>query len=155
MHVQFLCCPINESFFSDLTRFDRESHRYPKACNIPHVMGQVVTLNYLKHKPDKGFDLCATMKGTYPVHLLDDDWHRINHENFSDHKGLYRDHFFDMINPNKIFYRCHKDDVSKNKAPMQCVPGMRRFYRTNEQETLAEHCAGYEPKGFDKLYEKN
>lgn len=83
-----------------------ESHSYPKVCNIPHVMGQVVTLNYLKHKPDKGFDLCATMKGTYLVHLLDNDRDHINHENFSYHEGLYRDHFFYMINPNRNMYRC-------------------------------------------------
>ena len=114
----------NESSFSDLTRLDQESHGYPQACNIPHVMGQVVTLNYLKHIPDKGFELCTTMKGTYLVHLLDDDRDHINQENVSDHKGLYRDHFFDIINPNKNLYRCCKDDVSKRTAPMRCVPGM-------------------------------
>ena len=108
----------NESFLSDLTRLDQESHSYPKTCNIPHVMGQVVTLNYLKHKLDEGFDLCATMKGTYPVHLLDDDRDHINQENVSDHKSLYRDHYFDMINPNKSLYGCCKDDVSKRTAPM-------------------------------------
>ena len=62
--MQDLCQLFPIRAFSDLTRMDRESHGYPKACNISHVIGQVVTLNYLKHKPDKGFDLCATMKGT-------------------------------------------------------------------------------------------
>ena len=63
----------NESFFSDLTRLDKEGHGYPKACNIPRVMGQVVTINYFKHNLVKTFALHPTMKGTYPVHLLDED----------------------------------------------------------------------------------
>ena len=129
---------------------DWESDGYPKACNIPHVMGQVVTLNYLKNKLDKGFDLCATMKGTYPVHLLDDDRKCINDENYCSHEGFYRDHFFDMINPNWNLYRCSKDDVSCKKAPMHRAPGVRRFYRTNEEDILAEHRVGYEPRGFNK-----
>ena len=64
---------LNESFFSDLMRLDKEGHGYPKACNIPRVMGQVVTINYFKHNPVKTFALHPTMKGTYPVHLLDED----------------------------------------------------------------------------------
>ena len=64
---------LNKSFFSDLVRLDRESHGYLKACNIPHVMGQVVTLNYFKHKPNKNFALQPTLKGVYPVHVLEDD----------------------------------------------------------------------------------
>ena len=63
----------NESFFSDLTCLDRESHSYPKACNIPHVMGQVVTLNYFKHKPYKSFCLKPTLKAVYPVHVLNEE----------------------------------------------------------------------------------
>ena len=37
----------NESFFSDLTCLDKESNNYPKACNVPHIMGNVVTLELL------------------------------------------------------------------------------------------------------------
>ena len=63
----------NESFFSDLTHMDKESSYYPKACNIPKIMGKVVTLNYLKHKPEKNYVFKPTAKGTYPVHILETD----------------------------------------------------------------------------------
>ena len=63
----------NESFFSDLTHLGRESHDYPKAYNIPHVMGQVVMLNYFKHKPNKSFSLKPTLKVVYPVHVLNEE----------------------------------------------------------------------------------
>ena len=43
----------NESFFADLVRMDKEGNGYPKAFNIPKIMGRVVTLNYYKHKADK------------------------------------------------------------------------------------------------------
>lgn len=43
----------NESFFSDLTRLDKEGRAYPKACNIPKLINKVVTLNYFKHKKNK------------------------------------------------------------------------------------------------------
>ena len=49
----------NESFFSDLKKLDKESTYYPKACNIPHLLGKVVTLNYFKHKPHKSYILLA------------------------------------------------------------------------------------------------
>ena len=63
----------NESFFSDLTRMDRNGCYYPKACNIESIMGRVVTLNHFKHKPEKHFHLTTTMHGTYPVHHLEAD----------------------------------------------------------------------------------
>ena len=62
----------NESFFSDLPCDLIKSHGYPKACNIPHVMGHVVTLNYFKYNPNKNFALQPTMK-VYPVHVLEED----------------------------------------------------------------------------------
>ena len=74
-------------------RLDK-GHGYPKACNIPRVMGQVVTINYFKHNPVKTFALHPTMKGTYPVHLLDEDQVRLSNESEDIHNGMYRDHFF-------------------------------------------------------------
>ena len=47
----------NESFFSDLTQLDKESPFYPKACNIPKLVGKVVQLNYYKHKANKSYSL--------------------------------------------------------------------------------------------------
>ena len=43
----------NESFFSDLTRLDKEDMAYPKACNVSKLIGKVTALNYYKHKRDK------------------------------------------------------------------------------------------------------
>ena len=38
----------------------------------------------------------------------------------------------------------------KRNAPLCGVPGVHRFFRTNENEILVEHRAGYAPKGFNK-----
>ena len=65
MHILSLLW-LNESFFSDLTRLDKESPFYPKACNIPKLVGKVVQLNYYKHKANKSYSLQPTAKGTYP-----------------------------------------------------------------------------------------
>ena len=44
----------NESFFSDINQLDKEGgHFYPKAVNMPKIIGKVVTLNHFKHKHDK------------------------------------------------------------------------------------------------------
>ena len=40
----------NESFFSDLVRYDKESHGYLKGTNISRVFGRVVLINHFKHK---------------------------------------------------------------------------------------------------------
>ena len=40
----------NESFFSDLVRYDKESHGYPKGTNVGRVFGRVVLINHFKHK---------------------------------------------------------------------------------------------------------
>ena len=53
----------NESFFSDLVRFDKESHGYPKGVNVCKVFGRVVLINYFKHKWDHNYFLSATVKG--------------------------------------------------------------------------------------------
>ena len=44
----------NESFFSDINRMDKEGlNSYPKAVNMPKVIGKVVSLNTFKHRIDK------------------------------------------------------------------------------------------------------
>ena len=43
----------NESF-SDINQLDKEGgNSYPKAVNMPKIIGKVVTLNHFKHKHDK------------------------------------------------------------------------------------------------------
>ena len=54
-------------------------------------MGQVVALNYFKHKPDKNFTLMTTTKGTYPVHILESEGSRIENESETVHSGYYHD----------------------------------------------------------------
>ena len=80
----------NESFFSDMVRMDKESHSYPKACNVPKIFGRVVTLNYYKHLPEKNWFLTATHKGTYPKHLAE-----YNEMDIKEQDGHYVNHFFD------------------------------------------------------------
>ena len=113
-------------------------------------MGQVVTLNYFKHKPNKNFALQPTLKGVYPVHVLEDDHARLDNESSAHHDGMYRDHFFDMINVASNLKCCHKDDISKCTVPLRGVPGVCRYFRTNELDILAETRAGYQPKGFNR-----
>ena len=44
----------NERFFSDINRMDKEGlNSYPKAVNMPKVIGKVVSLNTFKHRTDK------------------------------------------------------------------------------------------------------
>ena len=44
----------NESFFSYINRLDKEGlNSYPKAVNMPKVIGKVVSLNSFKHRTDK------------------------------------------------------------------------------------------------------
>ena len=76
------------SFFLDLCHLDKESPIYPKACNVGSIMGQVVALNYFKHKPDKNFTLTTT-KGKYPVHILESEGMRIEKESENVHSGYY------------------------------------------------------------------
>ena len=118
----------NESFFSDLTRLDKESTYYPKACNIPHLLGKVVTLNYFKHKPDKSYSLQTTLKGSYPVHILD-----INDEDTSieSQSYIYKNHFFDNIDLHNSF-RSRKTDLSMGLNPLHSVQSVCRHYRMDE-----------------------
>ena len=44
----------NESFFSDVNHLDKEGlNSYPKALNMPKIIGKVFSLNTFKHKADK------------------------------------------------------------------------------------------------------
>ena len=81
MPMLFQCSPMRV-FFSDLCCLDKESPVYPKACNVRSIMGQVVALNYFKHKhkPNKNFTLMTTTKGTSPVHILESKGSRIKHK---------------------------------------------------------------------------
>ena len=122
----------NESFFSDLTRMDKESSYYPKACNIPKLMGKVVTLNYLKHKPEKTYALNPTTKGTYPVHIMEQ--HDSDTELGIDGSGrIYKDHFFDKPDVHTSHRVCHSD-LSTGLNPLRCVAGVCRHYRTDESK---------------------
>ena len=109
---------------------DKESTYYPKACNIPKLMGKVVTLNYLKHKPDKSYALNPTTKGTYPVHIL-------QHEDTDTDLGsdgndsIYKDHFFDKTDVHTS-HRIYHSDLSTGLNPLRCVSGVHRHHRTDE-----------------------
>ena len=61
----------NESFFSDLVRYDKESHGYPKGVNVCKVFGRVVLINFFKHKCNKNYFLSATVKGKYEIKLAE------------------------------------------------------------------------------------
>ena len=122
----------NESFFSDLTRMDKESSYYPKACNIPKLMGKVVTLNYLKHKPKKTYALNPTTKGTYPVHIM--EHHDSDTKLGIDGSGrIYKDHFFDKPDVHTSHRVC-RSDLSTGLNPLRCVVGVCRHYRTDESK---------------------
>ena len=64
----------NESFFSDLVRYDKESHGYPKGTNVARVFGRVVLINHFKHKCDKKYYLTATIKTKYEIKLAENSF---------------------------------------------------------------------------------
>ena len=101
----------NESFFSDLVRLDKEGKGYPKASNISKIMGQVVMLNYFKHKCDKPYQLRATLKPKYPPYLAENDQDRLLGETCENYDGYYRDHFFDFADAQKK-HGCRRDDIT-------------------------------------------
>lgn len=127
-----------ESFFSDLTRADREGHLYPKAANIARIIGKCVTLNYAKHNPRKTYDICTSNKSAYPVHLALDDRERYESETASDFDGIYRDHFFDYVNDHARA-RCRREDVSKGLNPLRTVQGVRQWFRADESKLNPAH----------------
>ena len=91
-------------------------------------MGQVETLNYFKHKPNKNFTLQPTLKGVYTVHVLEDDCARFDNESSDQHDGMYRDHFFNMINAASNLKCCRRYDISKHTVPLRGVPGVCHFF---------------------------
>ena len=102
---------MDESFFSNMGRMDKESRAYPKACNIPKIFGCVVTLNYFKHLPDKTWYLTATHKGTYPEHLAE-----VFREQMLDQDGFYTNHFFDYPDEHMSTI-CRHSDISRGTQP--------------------------------------
>ena len=88
----------NESFFSDLVRYDKESHGYPKGTNVSRVFSRVVLINHFKHKPDKNYCLSATIKPKYEIKLADAHNEQLIRERLYMHTGIYRNHFFDFPN---------------------------------------------------------
>ena len=91
---------------SSLTLLDKESTYYPKACNIPKILGKVTTLNYFKHKPNKPFALKTSMKGTYPVHPFDYD---SGTERDDTSIPLYKNHYFNHVDLHCMQRFCNSD----------------------------------------------
>ena len=87
-------------FFSDLIRYDKESHGYLKGSNVGRVFGRVVLINHFKHKRDKNYYLAATIKSKYEIKLAKCNYSRFIRESVYHFKGMFRDHFFDF--PNEI-----------------------------------------------------
>ena len=117
----------NESFFSDLVRYDKESHGYPKGTNVSRVFGRVVLINHFKHKCDKNYFLAATIKSKYEIKLTKDSKSRLVLENAYNYKGLYRDHFFDFPNQLKS-HRVRRDDITTGLAALQTSGGVRCWH---------------------------
>ena len=137
----------NESFFSDLTRMDRNGRNYPKACNIENIMGRVVTLNYFKHKPEKHFHLTTTTHGTYPVHHLESDAQDLVRHKSQNLECAFKNNFFDYEDTHKS-HRVRKTDISKGNAPQRCDSGVRQYFRINEAKILPEFRHGLLPKQY-------
>ena len=101
-------------------RMDKESHAYPKACNIPEIFGRVITLNYFKHMAEKTWFLTTTHKGTYPEHLAE-----FHTELLRNQDRYYTNHFFDFPDA------CHsqrvcRSDISQGTQPLHFVGGVRK-----------------------------
>ena len=137
---------VNESFFSDMVRMDKESRSYPKACNIPKIFGRIVTLNYYKHLPEKNWFLTATHKGTYPEHLAE-----CHTEDMENQDGFYVNHFFDYPDEQDS-QRCRHYDISRGTQPLRFV---RKFYRGDESRILPEDRAGMEPQPLPYFNEES
>ena len=127
----------NESFFADLVRYDKESHRYPKGVNVRKVFGRVVLINFFKHKHDRNYFLSATVKGKYKIKLVEHNHRRYIRESSFNYMGLYRNHFFDF--PNELTsHRVRRDDITTGLAALCTNPGVRIFFKTNEGNIMPE-----------------
>ena len=138
----------NESFFTDLVRYDKESHCYPKGTNIGRVLSRVVLINHFKHKRDKNYYLAATIKSKYEIKLADVNHQRLIRENAYHYNGIFRDHFFDFPNQIKL-QRVHRDDITTNLVALRTFGGVRRWHKTIESDILPEICGGNQVKGFN------
>ena len=138
----------NESFFADLVQLEKEGKGYPKACNIGHVMGQVVLLNHYKHKCNKNYSLGATKKKKYPVHIASDKKLQYEVETDECYTGMYRDNLFNFPDLHKS-HRVRKRDITTGLQSLRSVSSLRtKFYKTDESQILAEVRVGNKPKGF-------
>lgn len=131
-----------ESMFSDLVRFDREGNGYIKACNIGMILGRVVAVNYVKHKPQKTYYLMPTTKGTYPVHVLDWESDEEDEDGNLSNSFHYANHHFDKVQTNRNNHRKRRSDITTGIAPMRGVLGVRMYHRVNERLINPETRAG-------------
>ena len=114
----------NESFFSDLVRYDKKSHGYPKGTNVGRVFGRVVLINHFKDKRDKNYYLIATIKSKYKIKLADVNFRTYIQETAYNYNGLFRDHFFDFPNQLKL-QRVRRDDIMTGLSALRTTGGVR------------------------------
>ena len=138
----------NESFFSDLVRYDKESHGYPKGTNIGRVFGRVVLINHFKHKQDKNYYLTATIKSKYEIKLADANFRRYIQETAYNYNGLFTDHFFDFPNQLKS-QRVRRDDITTGLSALRTTGGVRHWHKTIESDILPEIRGCNKVKGFN------
>ena len=135
------------SFFSDLIRYDKESHGYPKGVNVCKVLGHVVLINFFKHKRNKNYFLSATVKGKYEIKLAENNLRRYIRESSYNQAGMYRYQYFYF--PNELnSQRVWRDDITTGLASLRTNPGVQVFFQTNEGNILPEIRGGREVKGF-------
>ena len=72
--------------------------------------------------------LTTTTKGTYPVHLLDEERQQLNIKTPNDHEGLYRDHIFGCSDIHMSTHQFRADDISSGCGPLRGVQGVRKHY---------------------------
>ena len=142
----------NESFFSNLVRYDKESHSYPKGMNVSRVFGCVVLINHVKHKWDKKYYLTAMIKNKYEIKLAESSFSRYLRETAFHYKGLYHDHFFDFPNQLKS-QQVRRDDMTTGLAALRNTDGVCRWFRTVKADILPEIRGGHKVKGFS--FKKN
>ena len=104
-------------------RYDKESHGYSKGTNVSRVFGQVVLINYFKHKWDKKYYLTATIKTKYEIKLAESSFSRYLRKMAFHYKGLYRDHFFDFPNQLKS-QQVHRNDMTTGLAVLRNTDGV-------------------------------
>ena len=136
----------NESFFSDLVRYDKESHGYPEGTNVGRVFGRAVLINHFKHKRDKNYFLAATIKSKYEIKLADTNYRRLIRETAYHYSGIFRDHFFDFPNELKS-QRVRRDDITTGLAALCRSGGVRCWHKTIKSDLLPEIHGGNKVKG--------